>query len=199
MPLLLATFIRGTEPIADEDAAAQRLLAIASEEDEQAVWIRDGLAVINRAIRAYRVGARDPYVTEIDRRAARAVRVGFGTTEGLPDGNFIRAAELPPPLGGRSTRTERLVPAESTADILAGRAELLDGEDLLLRVYIDLDHGRPAAAAVQLRAALELLGLERPELDLAEPARRAAEFALDSVDVDAVEDVLAQVESALET
>lgn len=159
VPLLLATYIRGTEPLEAAEADA-RLLRIAEDEDEYRVWVADGLAVLNRAIRAYRAGSRDPYVTEVGQRDARATRLGYGSTESLPDGRFTRAALLPPPIGVKPSREERLQPAETTADVLAGRTTILEGEDLLLRAYTDLDHGRTRAAALQIRAAVHLLELE---------------------------------------
>lgn len=159
VPLMLATFIRATEPMAEAEADAL-LLRIAEDDDAQQVWIADGLRVLNRAIRAYRAGSRDPYVTEVAQRDARFTRLGYGTTESLPDGRFTRAAILPPPVGVKPTREERLQPAETTADVLAGRTTILEGEDLLLRAYTDLDHGRTRAAALQVRAAVHLLELE---------------------------------------
>jgi hypothetical protein len=159
VPLLLATFIRATDPLSPEDADAE-LLRIAEDEDRQQAWVTQGLLVLNRAIRAYRAGSRDPYVTEVARRDARTVRIGYGTTEGLPDGLFTRAAVLPPPLGVKASREERLAPSETTADVLAGRTTILEGEDLLLRAFTDLDHGRSRAAALQARAAIHLLELE---------------------------------------
>jgi hypothetical protein len=156
--------VRGTQPL-DKAEANRRLLAIAEDEDQQQAWVADGLRVVNRAIRAYRIGSRDPYVREVAQRDARAVRIGFGSTDGLPEGNFLRAATLPPPLGFKATKEEQLVPAETTADVLAGRSGLLEGEEVLLRAFMDLDHGRPRAAAVQLRAAIELLAVELTEVE----------------------------------
>ncbi|MCW3013301.1 MAG: hypothetical protein JWO02_393 [Solirubrobacterales bacterium] len=164
VPLLLATFVRGTNPLTKDSADAQ-LLRIADSEDEQQQWVADGLTVLNRAIRAYRAGSRDPYVTEVARRDARVVRIGYGTTDGLPDGAFTRAAVLPPPVGAKPSREERLAPSETTADVLAGRTSVLEGEDLLLRAFIDLDHGRTRAAALQVRAAVHLLELELAAAD----------------------------------
>lgn len=212
VPLLLATFIRGTEQL-DADEADTRLVAIAQDEDEQQRWVADGLAVLNTAIRAYRAGSRDPYVTEVAQRDARAVRIGYGTTEHLPSGTFTRAAVLPPPIGLKPSREERLVPSETTADVLAGRISVMEAEDLLLRTYMDLDHGRTRAAALQLRAALHLLELELAEtpgaasagLDfevLAQEADglvgRVGGGALGVEQVGALEDLLRRVEHAIE-
>lgn len=170
VPVLLATFVRGTTSLSKEKANAE-LVRIAEDEDLQQEWVAAGLGALNRAIRAYRAGSRDPYVSEIAQRDARAVRIGYGTTESLPDGKFTRAAVLPPTIGGKASRAERLAPAETTANVLAGRTEIFEGEDLLLRVYADLDHGRTRAAALQLRAALHLL-----EFEFAEAGNESLEF-----------------------
>ncbi|UTI65407.1 hypothetical protein NBH00_04140 [Paraconexibacter antarcticus] len=164
VPLILATFIRGTEPMADAEADAL-LLRIAEDDDAQQAWVADGLRVLNQAIRGYRAGSRDPYVTEVAQRDARATRIGYGTTDSLPDGRFTRAAVLPPPIGAKASREERLQPSETTADVLAGRTSILEGEDLLLRAYTDLDHGRTRAAALQVRAAVHLLELEFADVE----------------------------------
>jgi hypothetical protein len=212
VPLLLATFIRATEPI-HVDEADGRLEMIAEDEEAQQRWVAEGLEALNRAIRGYRAGSRDPYVTEVAQRDARLVRIGYGTTEALPTGHFVRAAVLPPPIGAKPSREERLVPAETTADVLAGRIEVMESEDLLLRVYVDLDHGRTRAAALQLRAALGLLALELPEqpdtdgvkLDvdalIAEAdglVAQAGRGTLDGDHVQALEQVIGRVERAIE-
>lgn len=212
VPLLLATFIRGTEPL-DLHAADARLLEIAADEDRQDAWVAEGLEVLNRAIRGYRAGARDPYVTEVSRRDARTTRIGYGTTEDLPSGRFRRAAVLPPPLGVKPSREERLVPAETTADVLAGRTAVMEAEDLLLRTYVDLDHGRTRAAALQLGAALALFELElaeRPDtadldLDVAGLRERADELVaaigggpLTDDGIAELEELIGRVERAIE-
>ncbi|WP_354698848.1 hypothetical protein DSM112329_04546 [Paraconexibacter sp. AEG42_29] len=164
VPLLLATFIRGTRPL-DRKVADAELLELSVDEDAQQAWVAEGLLVLNRAIRAYRAGSRDPYVREVAQRDSRTTRIGYGTTESLPNGKFTRAAVLPLPLGLKASREERLAPSETTANVLAGRASVLEGEDLLLRAYTDLDHGRTRAAALQVRAAVHLLELELRDLD----------------------------------
>lgn len=164
VPLLLATFIRGTNPL-DRSRADAELLRIAEDDDAQQGWVAEGLLVLNRAIRAYRAGSRDPYVREVAQRDSRVTRIGYGTTESLPDGVFTRAAVLPPPYGIKASREERLAPSETTADVLAGRVQMLEGEDLLLRAFMDLDHGRTRAAALQIRAAIHLLELELQDVE----------------------------------
>jgi hypothetical protein len=152
-------------------------------------------------------------VTEVAQRDARLVRIGYGTTEALPIGRLVRALVLPPPIGVEPSREERIVPTETTADVLAGRIAVLESEDLLLRVYVDLDHGRTRAAALQLRAALGLLALELPghpdadglKLDigalLAEADGLVAEAGrgqLDGEHLEALEQIIDRVERAIE-
>jgi hypothetical protein len=135
--------------------------------------------VLNLAIRAYRAGAPDPYTVEVTRRDARRVRIGYGTTEEVQDGLWQEAVELAPPLRSRPKRVERLRPSEAVAAVLAGRGEVLEAEDLLMRALIDLDQGRTRAAAHQAAAAMRLLPGElgsRPGiggLDLESVARSA--------------------------
>jgi hypothetical protein len=182
VPLSVVTFVRGTSPISDERDATQRLDAIRVSDDEQDVWVTEGLAVLNVAIRAYRAGAHDPYATEVTRRDARRIRIGFGTTEQVQDGQWRLAVELAPPPGRRTKRIERLRPAEAVAAVLSGRSAVLESEDLLLRALVDLDNGRTRAAAHQVGAAMRLLPLELGSAseegvpDFSSIATRAAEL-----------------------
>jgi hypothetical protein len=162
VPLLLATFVRGTEPMDNAQALAFVRRAAESEELQEAL-VTDGLTVLNRAIAAYRAGARDPYVTEVARRDARRVRVGCGTSEQVADGRWEEAITLPPELAPKPSREERLAPSEVTASVLSGRGAVFEAETVLLRAYADLDHGRDRAAALQVRAAIHLLEIELAE------------------------------------
>jgi hypothetical protein len=204
VPLLLVTFIRSTAPLSGEREANSVLDSLASDEAAQQKWVDDGLAAVNRAIRAYRAGAGDPYVTEVAQRDARAVRIGFGSTEDVASGRFHRALTLPPPAGHRPTRVERLAPAEITADFLAGRGDVLESEDVLLRAYADLDHGRLRAATQQVRAALALLELELGgDLDALRAAadglvERAAREPGDTTAVAELEQVIQKVVAVIE-
>jgi hypothetical protein len=214
VPLSLVTFVRGTDPLSHPRDAARRLDAIRVSEGEQQRWVRQGLGVLNLAIRAYRTGAPDPYAIEVTRRDARRVRIGYGTTEEVQDGLWQDAVELPPPLRSRMKRIERLRPAEAVAVVLSGDAEVLESEDLLLRALVDLDQGRTRAAAYQAAAAMRLLPLElgsRPGADridlesLAEPAQRAEELAglaaagpLETADVQDLESIIESVEDVLD-
>jgi hypothetical protein len=198
--LSLVTFVKGTAPLDDDREAQRRFEAMRSSEEDQQDWVDDGLEVLNRAIRAYRAGAHDPYVLEVARRDARRVRIGYGTTEEVQDGGWRAALELAPPIGVRSTRVERLRPSEAVANVLSGRGRVLEAEDVILRALVDLDHGRTRAAAHQVRAAMNLfadeLGAQTPtgngRPDLATLAGKAEELAAAAshgplVDADVVE------------
>lgn len=209
VPLSVVTFVKGTEPIDDPRTAAGRLDALRYSEAGQRRLVDEGLAVLNRAIRAYRLGAPDPYATEVTRRDARRVRIGFGTTEQVQDGDWEQAVEPPPEIGARPSRTERLRPAEAVAAVLAGRWELFDAEDLLLRALVELDQGRTRAAAHQAAAAMRLLRVELDGRDvsgldvpaLAEQARRAQQLAdaPELPDPRAIESIVDGVAAALDT
>jgi hypothetical protein len=202
VPLALVTFVRATVPLDDDGEVQRRFEAMRSSEDEQQDWVDDGLEVLNRAIRAYRAGAHDPYVLEVARRDARRVRIGYGTTEEVQEGEWRAALELAPPIGVRSTRVERLRPSEAVANVLAGRGRVLEAEDVILRALVDLDHGRTRAAAQQVRAAMNLFADElgaqtatqnsRPDLaTLAATAEKlAAAAAHGPLDDVAVEELL---------
>src|SRR5258708_3043681 len=111
----LGAVVKGGEPVGREGGAGGRLEAIRVSENEQQRWVRDGLAVLNLAIRAFRTGAPDPYAMEVTRRDARRVRIGYGSTEEVQDGLWQDAVELPPPLRSRVKRIEPLRPPEAGA------------------------------------------------------------------------------------
>ena len=157
VPLLLATFVRGTAPMYDEAEAQLWLEQTANSEAARSEWVEHAFDVVNQAIRAFRAGARDPYVTELTPRDPRRLRLGYGTTEQVGSGTWKVAAELPPPLAPRSGRIDRLRPTEVVGDVLAGRGVVLESEELLIRALLDLDHDRTRAAAYQVFSALELL------------------------------------------
>lgn len=159
VPLALATLVSATTPMKRREAA--RLLDdLRQSSESQESWVTEGLGVLNRAIRAYRAGAQDPYLMEVTRVDPRAVRVGYGSAEDVSNGRWREALALPPAPEHRLSRTERLGPSESMAAVLAGRTRVLDADELLLRGMLDLEHGRLRCAAVQLAAALRSLVAE---------------------------------------
>jgi hypothetical protein len=205
VPLALVTLVKGTAPLDDDGEAQRRFDAMRSSDEDQQDWVDEGLEVLNRAIRAYRAGAHDPYVLEVARRDARRVRIGYGTPDDVQDGGWLAAFELAPPIGVRSKRTERLRPSEAVAGVLSGRGRVLEAEDVILRALVDLDHGRTRAAAHQLRAAMHLfageLGAQAPtgqgRPDLAALAAKAEQLAaaasdrpLDDAEVAALEQII---------
>jgi hypothetical protein len=143
-----------------QDAARQLQHAAADPEAAEAA-IAAGLRAVNAVLRGHRVATHDPYGHEIGREAALVARVGYGTGEGLAEGRWEEAVEIPYP-ERRRRRAEALRPQERLAAVLAGRERIDICETLLLRARADLDQGRPREAALQLRAGLEALLAELP-------------------------------------
>jgi hypothetical protein len=146
-----ATIIDVGHPLADEPAA-RAWLDDAGEDD-----LRRGLAVLNRALHAYRLATADPYLSPAGRAQALVARVGFGAGEEVADGVWTAARELltdhrP---ANRPRRRRALEPQARLAALLGARATPLAGEELTLRARLDLDHGRPREAALQLLVALD--------------------------------------------
>jgi hypothetical protein len=214
VPLSLVTFVKGTEPLSVEREAKQRLDAIRFSEEHQSSFVEEALRVLNVAIRAHRAGAHDPYAIEVTLRDARRVRIGYGATDQVQEGRWEAALELPPPAGPRSTRIERLRPAEAVAAVLSGRSRMLEAEDLLLRAFVDLDNHRSRGAAFQVGAAIRLLPLELgpdasdeiPGLRSLEPRvtrtaeleAAAAERELDASEVGELEAIIDAVDDVLD-
>ena len=142
-----ATMIDVGEPL--DDAGARAWLGAAGEDDLAA-----GLAVLNRALHAFRVATADPYVQPVERGQAIAARVGFGAGEEVADGLWSAAKELTAPKG-RRRRVRVLAPQARLAAVLGSRQPALACEELTLRARLDLDHQRPREAALQLLVALD--------------------------------------------
>lgn len=160
VPIQLASYVEASAPIKDNQEARDRLEEIAQMNDLQQRWVDEGFSVLNRAIRGHRAGSGDPYVLEVARRDARKVRIGFGTSSEVAEGGWTDALDIPSPPGQRSSRASTLAPAEAVADALTGRLPVLECEDLLVRVFLDLDAGRTSAAALQAAAGLRLVRIE---------------------------------------
>jgi hypothetical protein len=143
------TIIDAGHPLADE-AAARAWLAGAGEDE-----LRAGLAVLNRILHAFRLATADPYVPPAGRRQALVARVGFGAGEQVAEGVWTAARELVADRGGRRMRRRVLEPQSRLAAVLGGREAPLACEELTLRARLDLDHGRPREAALQLLVALD--------------------------------------------
>jgi hypothetical protein len=151
------TVIKGTRAL-DDFADAEAFFASVSSSLEQAEeWVADALQTVNRGIAAHRACAADPYAIEVSRRHPRAVRVGYGTGEKVFHSTWEKAVELPAPAPPRIRRELRLMPQQGMADVLASGAPVLEGEELVLRVGLDLKRGRSRAAAVALQTGVRLL------------------------------------------
>jgi hypothetical protein len=159
VPLQLATVIRATRSLRDGRAAAAWLEELRTDPVKEEEFIDDALMVLGRAVRGYRIGAGDPYVTDVTRADARAIRVGYGDGKEVSDGRW-HAAYLVLVPHERLSRADRIKPAEIVAGVLNHRAPVFDADELLLRAVLDLDQARPRAAAFQLRAMLDLVGEE---------------------------------------
>lgn len=147
-----ATVIDAGHPLEDV-AAAQAWLEAAGEDDLAA-----GLAILNRALHAFRLASADPYLQPVGRAQTIAARVGFGAGEQVADGLWSDARDLPAPDDRRPRRGGRrtmLAPQARLAAALGARQPPLACEELTLRARLDLDHDRPREAALQLLVALD--------------------------------------------
>jgi hypothetical protein len=131
-----------------DEARARAWLATAGEDDLQA-----GLAVLNRALHAFRVSTANPYLQPVGRAQAIVARIGFGAGEEVAEGRWAAAKELTVLEGRRRSRT--LAPQARLAALLGARETALACEELTLRARSDVDHGRPREAALQLLVALD--------------------------------------------
>lgn len=143
-----ATMIDVGAPFAGE-RAAREWLTRAGEAD-----VASGLAVLNRALHAFRLVTADPYLHPVGRRQALVARVGFGAGEQVADGLWTEAKELSLDRG-RQPRAKVLQPQARLAAVLGGREPALACEELALRAKLDLDHGREREAALQVLVALD--------------------------------------------
>lgn len=141
------TVIDVASPLSPDEAAAW--LAGAGEDT-----LAEGLAVVNRALHAYRIAAADPDLVPLDRRQALAARVGVGAGEEVADGRWSAVLELPwqPPA---RRRRRMLAPDGRLAALLTGREREFVCEDLVLRARSDLEAGRGRHAALQVVVALD--------------------------------------------
>jgi hypothetical protein len=143
-----ATVVDVGTPLADEDQA-RAWLAGAGEPDLAAA-----LAVLNRALHAFRLVTADPYLHLIGREQALVARLGYGAGEQVADGLWTDARELIP-AAGRQRRAKVLTPQARLAAVLNGREQALACEELILRARTDVDHERDREAALQVLVALD--------------------------------------------
>jgi hypothetical protein len=154
-----------------------------SAENQARAWLAEldrdrevgaAVAIVNRVVHSHRIASADPYVHEISPAQALVIRAGWGEGEQVADGRWLHARALPWPASDRGSaglrrtsarsRSSALRPQERLAVLLGARGVALLCEELTLRARQDLDHGRPAHAAIELEQALTLaLGELRAE------------------------------------
>ncbi len=214
------------EPVATTRATLVDPVSLAAERQAQA-WLSEldgeqeigaALGVLNRVLHFHRIAAADPHVHEVAPEQALVIRAGWGEGEQVADGVWAHAQELRwrGPSGVRKKRigdrAAALRPQERLAVLLAARGVALLCEDLVLRARVDLDHGRTAHAAIELRGAYaaalaELPGERREDLTirLAEleqlrdgvEAQAQAALARGELDEDVVRHALGRLEATL--
>jgi hypothetical protein len=159
-----ATIVEVAAPLDGPERAAAWLTAAGETE------LGDGLAVLNRALHAYRIASADPRARGVRRHDALVARLGYGAGEQVADGLWTDARELIDP-GPRKRRTRVPAAQARLASLLTGRQVASTSEELALRARLDLDEGRDREAALQVRIALEVALAELPG-DPAGPALR---------------------------
>jgi hypothetical protein len=203
-----ATIIDVGDPLADGEQARTWLRSAGEDELEAA------LAVLNRAVHAYRLVSSDPHVHEITRTQALVARVGYGAGEQVADGLWTEANEIIHVVR-RQRRTAALEPQARLAAVLNGRERVLAVQELALRARLDLDQGRVREAALQVMVALdaalaelavddvapalakrldELRGLRE---GVAEAAQEALAGPLDDAHLEAITFALRRIEAVL--
>ncbi len=143
-----ATVITVDRPFPAEREAADWLRSVGEDELEH------DLAVLNRALYAFRLVSADPYLAPVGRHQLLVARVGFGAGEEVADGLWTQAHELTI-AHHHQRRTKVLAPQARLAALLGGRDRPLACEELVLRARLDVDQGRDREAALQVLVALD--------------------------------------------
>jgi hypothetical protein len=175
LPLARATTVRASEPFSAEDDAAGWLEEASGDEEAVDTLVAEGIGLLNRALYAHAVASGDPHVQVLTPRRAVAVRLGYGSGEGVARGEFSAAREVDTqagPASRRQQRAEELRPQERLAAVLGGRERFDACEPLILRARADLDDDREREATLQLRVGLEALLAELPAA-LSDPGHEA--------------------------
>jgi hypothetical protein len=153
VPVTRATLIHA-EAVASPEEWLERLRKDPAALDAE---VDSAVRELNAVLRAHRAAAGDPYVREVNRAIANAVRVGYGSGDLVADGKFASAYELPEEARRRGRPAATMMPLERLAAVLSGTEEIGVAEELVLRARLDLDSGRPREAALQARIALEAM------------------------------------------
>jgi hypothetical protein len=198
VPTSRATVVR-PEPFPTAEAASAWLDELRRDAEAREDELGRALEVLNRALRAQRAAAADPYVADVSAGRALVVRMGYGLGEAVADGRFSEAFELPRS-GPSRVRRSMEAPEQRFAAILGGRETPLAAEELVLRARADLDAGRGREAALQARVAVEALIAETGETSLEEHREvviQATAAALAGRPYTGLEDALAAMEALL--
>lgn len=150
------TLVESSAIGAGTTAAGAELARRAADLDLAGERAAAALGVLNRAIAAHRIAARDPYVRDVTLEDAERVVVGVGSAADLDGGRWTTAHDLPRPAVASRVTDVQLGATRHVADVLAGRAVLRDVDELLLRVHLDADAGRWMAAAGGLLAVVRV-------------------------------------------
>jgi hypothetical protein len=156
VPVVRATLIHA-EALGSADEGERWLSRLRGDADALDAEVERAVRELNAVLRAHRAAAADPYVREVRRSTANAVRVGYGSGDLVADGKFAAAYELPEEARRRGRAVDAMAPLERLAAVLSGAEEIGVAEELVLRARLDLDSGRPREAALQARVALEAL------------------------------------------
>jgi hypothetical protein len=222
---------REPAPVATARATIVDPVSLSAEHQAQA-WlgeidgereVRRAFEVLNRVLHSHRIASADPYTNEVSPAQALVIRAGWGEGEQVAYGRWRHARELiwtaierSASSGGRRRRdrSAALRPQERLAVLLGARGTALLCEELLLRARLDLDHGRPRHAAVELDRALasalvelgaenrrdlatRLAELEQLQPGIEEQAQMAMAGASGAPEEDVVRHALERLEAAL--
>lgn len=151
------------QPFASEADAEAWLEGLRGDDDAREAETADALRRLNRAIRAQRAAAGDPYLREVSLAQALVLRLGYGPGDSVAFGRFTQAWE--PPREREKTKRSMDTPEARFAALVGARDRAGVAEDLVLRARLDVDAGHLREAALQARVALEALLTESgPEL-----------------------------------
>ncbi|WP_205699645.1 hypothetical protein [Conexibacter sp. SYSU D00693] len=178
--LAVVRLVKASAPLATPEAGRALAEVWRGAFEERERWVAEALTVLNRAVAAFRVAAQNPFVVEVARADARAVRLGWGTADEVQRGGAAELLEVLPPRRGTLPPAQRLAPDEAVAAVLGGRASFGEAHDLLLRALLDLGHDRPSAAVLGLRGAADLALARARDLGLPELTDRLVLLGADA-------------------
>ena len=112
------------EPFATAEAASAWLAGRSRDSDAAEADLATALETLNRALRAQRAAAADPYLGELSADRALVARIGYGRGDSVADGRFGEAFELPR-AGPRRVRRSMESPEERFAALLGARERAL--------------------------------------------------------------------------